>query len=176
MVETRERSFPSNSTNALLFRLVTHTFPVRLKTARYCGPSRGFGVGVMDGVYVIVGVLVGFGVEVEVGVAVVVGVKVGVFEAEGLGVGVSDGVGVMVGVIVSVAVGVSVTFGGLPLATKRKRHKQHKHNKTKTDTAAINVFRSGFFDKKALICSIVIRSPWNRSFYGAGVGGGLKRI
>lgn len=130
----------------------------------------------MDGVYVIVGVLVGLGVRVEVAVAVAVAVKVGVFETEGLGVGVSDGVGVGVGVNVCVAVGVSVTTGGFALATKRKRHRQHKHNKTKTDTAAISVFRSGFLDKKALICSIIIRSPWNRFFYGAGVGGGLKRI
>ena len=154
MVEIRDRSLLSNSTNELFFRLVTHTFPVRLKTARYVGPSRGFGVGVMDGVNVIV--LVGLGVGVEVAVPVSVAVNVGVIEAEGLGVSVSVGVGVQVPVIVSVKVGVGITGGCL---TKRNRHKQHIHNKTNADTTAISVFRSGFFDKKVLICSNIIRSP-----------------
>jgi hypothetical protein len=153
IVEISDRSFPSNSTNELFFRLITHTFPVWLKTARDVGPSRGFGVGVMDGVSVIVGILVG------VGVPVAVVVNVGVIVTEGLGVGVWVGVGVHVGVIVSVQVGVGVTIGGFPLIIKRNRHKQHKHNETNADTTAISVFRSGFFDKKVLICCNITRSP-----------------
>jgi hypothetical protein len=106
MVETTWRSFPSSSTSELLLGLVTHTLPVRLKTARYCGPSSGLGVGVMDGVKVMEGVSVGFLVRVRVivseGVTVNDGVIVNVVVGENEGLGVI----VLVGVRVWEAVGV----------------------------------------------------------------------